>query len=402
MGRGRGAVTALVRGDWHDVRAAARGLAKPVASELVDLAGAGGRVLADDLRSLVDLPSADVTAMDGWAAAGDGPWTVLDRIVNGRPPSGPMRPGEARGIGTGAVVPEGTTALVRREHGTVRDGLLHWTGPHGEQPSLGDVRPRGEELRVGDIVLPAGTPLDPVCLAVSAASGHDAVQVSRPPVVDLLVTGDEVVRRGVPAPGTIRDSISPLLTGMTRGAGAAPGQVTLVGDDLPELVRLLRSSAADVVVTTGGTAVGEADHLREALGIVGATLAVDTVAVRPGGPTLLAVLPDGRLVACLPGNPLAAVVGFLAVVHPALQEMTGRRAAAPPSEVLGVDLDPFPRATRVLPFARVDGAAVPTGWSSSSMLRGLSASDGLLVAPREGARTGQSLEVLEPLWRATT
>ncbi|WP_159085880.1 molybdopterin molybdotransferase MoeA [Aeromicrobium chenweiae] len=392
-------MTPLVRGHWHEVRAVARGLAKPVASELVDLTHAAGRVLADDLRSLVDLPSADVTAMDGWAVAGPGPWTLRERIVNGRPPGGPLLPGDARGIGTGAVVPEGMTALVRREHGTVREGVLHWTPPDDVRLSRRDVRPRGEELRAGDVVLSAGTRLDPVSLAVSASCGHDAVEVARVPVVDLLVTGDEVVPRGVPAPGTIRDSISPLLTGMTRAAGAAPGEVTLVGDDLPELVRLLRSSTAAVVVTTGGTAVGEADHLREALGIVGATVAVDTIAVRPGGPTVLAVLPDGRLVACLPGNPLAAVVGFLAVVHPALAEMTGRRVGAPPSEVLGVALEPFARATRILPFTRVAGAAVPTGWDASSMLRGLSASDGLLVAPREGSREGEALEVLEPLWR---
>lgn len=394
-------MTPLVRGGWDEVRAVARGLAKPVASELVALEAAAGRVLADDVRSLADLPSADVSAMDGWVVCGDGPWDVRGRIVNGRPPGEALGPGEARGIGTGAAVPDGTTAVVRREHGTVEGGVLRWTAPDDARPTRRDVRPRGEELRAGDVVLAAGTPLDPVSRAVVASCGHDAVEVARTPVVDLLVTGDEVVRHGVPAPGTIRDSLSPLLTGMTRGAGGVPGDVTLVGDDLAQLVHLLRTSTADIVVTTGGTAVGEADHLREALSVAGATVAVDTMAVRPGGPTLLAVLPDGRLVAGLPGNPLAAVVGFTAVVGPALAAMTGRRPAARPREVLGVDLEPFPRATRILPFSRVDGVVVPTGWDASSMLRGLSASDGLLVAPREGARAGDALEVLDPLWRTT-
>lgn len=392
----------LVRGEWHDVRTLAASLAKPVPSELVAIDLAAGRVLADDLRSLVDLPSADVSAMDGWAVSGDGPWTVRGRVVNGRPPATVLMPGDAVGIGTGGAVPAGTTAIVRFEHGTSDGRQLCWTPPDDREPSRHDVRAQGEELRVGEVVLPGGTRLDPVSLAVSAASGHDSLQVLGAPTVDLIVSGDEIVRRGLPAPGAARDSIGPLLSGTTRAAGGVAGEVGLVGDDLEALTGALRASTADVVVTTGGTAVGDADHVRDLLGLVGATVVVDTIAVRPGGPTLLAVLPDGRLVACLPGNPFAALVGFMAVVHPVLLTMTGARGVEERRETSGVDVEAFDRATRILPFSRQDGVAVPTGWTASSMLRGLAVSDGLLVVPRPGVRAGESLEVLEPLWRATT
>lgn len=392
-------MTALVRGDWDDVRRAATDAAKPLSSRLCGLTEANGRVLADAIRALVDLPLADVSAMDGWAVAGDGPWQVSGRVLNGAAPRGPLVEGQAVGIGTGGVVPRGTTAIVRREHGDVVGQRLRWSPPAGGGLGLKDVRPRGDEARCGDVMIPAGTRLDAMSLALAASVGHDELAVAALPEVEVLVTGDEVDLSGLPTPGRVRDSVSPALDGMVRGAGASVTAVAAVPDDVEELAARLGDSAADLVITTGGTAVGEADHLREALHLIRAEILVDGLAVRPGAPSILALRPDGRLVAGLPGNPFAAIVGFLALVEPALRAMTQERERPATYEPLGTDLDAFERGTRILPFTRGASGVFPTSWTGSSMLRGLASADGLMVVRRGPAIAGTPVQTLAPLWR---
>ncbi len=262
----------------------AAGAAKPLASQLCGLADAEGRILANDVRSLINLPMADVSAMDGWAVAGDGPWRVDGRVVNGTTRRDPLAAGSAVGIGTGGVVPAGATAIVRREHGSVAGDSLRWTPPEGVGLSLKDVRPCGDEARLGEVMVPVGARLDAMYLALAASVGHDELEVSGVPTVDLLVTGDEVDMSGVPMVGRVRDSVSPALTGMVRGAGATVGRVVAVPDRVEALAARVLASTADVVITTGGTAVGEADHLHEALRLVRAEILVDGIAVRPGAP----------------------------------------------------------------------------------------------------------------------
>lgn len=392
-------MAALVRGGWDAVRRVSSSLVKPLASEMCDLADAYGRVLASDVRSLIDLPAADVSAMDGWAVCGEGPWRFRGRLVNGTTPDVPLAAHDAIGIGTGGVVPAGATAIVRREHGNVVDGQLHWAPPAGVALSLKDVRLRGDEAHRGDVMVHAGTRLDSMSIALAASTGHDELEVAIVPRVDLLVTGDEVDLSGRPVPGRVRDSVSPALRGMVRGAGGSVENVLAVPDDVETLAAQLLASAADIVITTGGTAVGEADHLHDALRLVRAEIVIDRVALRPGGPTVLAVLPDGRLVAGLPGNPLAAVVGFVAVVEPALRAMTLETKRPIIHELLGTDLDRFDDCTRIVPFIRSDAGVVPTSWAGSSMLRGLASSDGLLVVRPGDAATGTSIETLPPVWR---
>lgn len=392
-------MAALVRGEWDAVRRVSTSLAKPLASEMCDLLDAYGRVLASDVRSLIDLPAADVSAMDGWAVSGEGPWQVRGRLVNGTRPDGPLGAQEAIGIGTGGVVPVGATAIVRREHGDILDGQLRWAPLAGVALSLKDVRPRGDEARRGDVMVQAGTRLDSMSIALAASTGHDELEVAIVPTIDLLVTGDEVDLSGLPVPGRVRDSVSPALTGMVRGAGGSVENVLAVPDDVDALAAQLRASTADIVVTTGGTAVGEADHLHEALLQVRAEIVVDRIAVRPGGPTVLAILPDGRLVAGLPGNPLAAVVGFLAVVEPALRAMTLETDRLSTYDLLGTDLDRFDGGTRIVPFIRTDAGAVPASWTGSSMLRGLASSDGLLVVRPGVWAADESVETLPAVWR---
>jgi len=147
---------------------------------------------------------------------------------------------------------------------------------------------------------------------------------------------------------------------------------------------------ADVVVTTGSTARGPVDHLHAVLMAAGAELVVDGVAVRPGHPMLLAVLPDGRPVVGLPGNPLAAVSGVLTLLEPVLAALHGRPFDAPAHEVIDVDVDAGREATRLVP---VRGHR-PVLFTGPAMLRGLTMAEAVAVIPPGGVRAGTPVDVL--------
>lgn len=159
-----------------------------------------------------------------------------------------------------------------------------------------------------------------------------------------------------------------------------------------------RGEPADVVVTTGGTGHSPADHLHDALDAVGARIVIDGIAMRPGGPTMLAELPDGRFVVGLPGNPLAAMMGVFTVLQPLL---AGLQGAGPPTLgriTVGQGISDGRGRTRLIPFLLQDERAVTSTWHGSGMLRGLADAHGVLVCPRTGAQTGDELETLPLPW----
>ncbi|MFE6868887.1 molybdopterin molybdotransferase MoeA [Kitasatospora sp. NPDC057692] len=353
-----------------------------------------GRTLAEPLTALSDLPAFDTSAMDGWAVAGPGPWRVTGRLLAGRPAGGPLADGAAVEIATGAQLPPGATAVLRREHGEPGVALLSERTP-GALTTGQDVRPRGQECRRGEVLLPAGTAVGPAVLGLAAACGHDRLAVHRPPVVELLVLGDELLGSGLPRPGLVRDALGPLLPPWLRAAGAETGEPRAVRDDAGLLRDALRHSAADVVVTTGGTAAGPVDFLHRALAESGARLLVDGVAVRPGHPMLLAELPGGRHLVGLPGNPLAAVAGMVTLALPLLHALAGRSTAEP---ALATAVDPLPGHpvdTRLLPVRRTARGVVHLPYDGPAMLRGLARAEALAVVPPGGAAAGDPIELLE-------
>ncbi|RJK97499.1 molybdopterin-binding protein [Vallicoccus soli] len=348
--------------------------------ERVPLAAAAGRALAADLVADADLPPAPTSAMDGWAVAGPGPWQVTGAVLAGQRPA-PLPPGTAVVVATGTWLPPGAEAVLRREHGGVEGGTLRAAAPGA--PAAGrDVRPRGEEVLRGTPLVPAGARATPAVVALAAAAGHDDLAVRAVPRLALLVVGDELLAAGPPRDGKVRDALGPALPAWFRALGAAP-RTERVPDD-PDALAAALARPADVVVTTGATAAGPADHLRPVLRRLGARLLVPSVDVRPGHPMLLARLPDGTPVVGLPGNPLAAAAGVLTLVAPLLGAGAGRRCA------LAAPL-PAGRATRLVPVR--DGA--PCAHTGPGMLRGLAAADGVaVVPPGEGASEGP-YEVLD-------
>ncbi|MFF3001452.1 molybdopterin molybdotransferase MoeA [Kitasatospora sp. NPDC057940] len=395
---------------WAQAREAARraGL-RPLPAVGLPLAEALGRTLAEPLTALTDLPAFDTSAMDGWAVAGPGPWRVAGRVLAGRAASAPLADGAAVEIATGAQLPPGATAVLRREHGRTDGTLLHDCG-HQSLTTGQDVRPRGQECRRGEALLPGGALVGPAVLGLAAACGHDRLAVRRRPVVELFVLGDELLASGVPGPGLVRDALGPLLPPWLRVAGAEVAEVRSVRDDFGLLRDALRHSTADIVVTTGGTAAGPVDFLHRALAEAGARLLVDGVAVRPGHPMLLAELPSpacpsagparsggpgGRHLVGLPGNPLAAVAGTVTLALPLLHARSGRSAVTPVLAPTAVGLPGHPVDTRLLPVRHTADGVVPLAFDGPAMLRGLARAEALAVVPPGGAAAGEPVELLE-------
>ncbi|MEU5642544.1 molybdopterin molybdotransferase MoeA [Streptomyces milbemycinicus] len=393
---------------WPDARAIAARAPRPSAAKAAPLArplaDALGHVLAAPLTALTDLPSFDTSAMDGWALAGPGPWRLPAAgrsILAGHAEADPLPDGHAIRIATGARVPPGATAVLRTEHGTAHgtagDGWLYAAPAHPVSPGQ-DIRPRGQECRSGDLLLPAGALITPVILGLAAAAGYDELPTVPRPRVEILVLGDELLRQGLPHDGRIRDALGPMLAPWLRALGAEPLATRRLADDAESLYAAVADSPADVVLTTGGTAAGPVDHVHPTLRRLDAELLVDGVAVRPGHPMLLARLaPDKHLVG-LPGNPLAAVSGLLTLAEPLLRTLTGRPTPTPCPAPLTAAVHGHPRDTRLVPVVFRGDEARPLRFNGPAMLRGVAVADGLAVIPPGGADRGSEVEILDLPW----
>ncbi|CAM5699219.1 molybdopterin molybdotransferase MoeA [Streptomyces fumanus] len=384
---------------WREARAiaarAARGGTRraPVS---VPLQAALGLTLAAPLTALTDLPSFDTSAMDGWVVAGPGPWAVRDKgVLAGHATPAPLTDGEAARIATGARVPADTTAVLRTEHGRTEAGRLH--ALRDVVPGQ-DIRPRGQECRSGDQLLPAGTAVTPAVLGLAAAAGYDTLTVAPRPRAEILVLGDELLTEGLPHGGLIRDALGPMLPSWLRALGAEVIAVRRLGDDAEALHRAVTDSGADVLLTTGGTAAGPVDHVHPTLGRIGAELLVDGVQVRPGHPMLLARIQDGQHLVGLPGNPLAAVSALLTLAEPLLRGLAARPAPEPSGRPLREAVQGHPHDTRLVPVVLRGGGPVPLRYNGPAMLRGIAAADALAVVPPGGARAGQEAELLALPW----
>ncbi|MEU7242983.1 molybdopterin molybdotransferase MoeA [Streptomyces sparsogenes] len=359
-----------------------------------------GHVLAAPLTALTDLPSFDTSAMDGWALAGPGPWRLPaadQSVLAGHAEADPLPDGHAIRIATGARVPPGATAVLRTEHGAATGGWLYAAPAHPVSPGQ-DIRPRGQECRSGDLLLPAGAVVTPVILGLAAAAGYDELPTVARPRVEILVLGDELLRQGLPHDGRIRDALGPMLAPWLRALGAEPLATRRLADDAEALYAAVAESPADVVLTTGGTAAGPVDHVHPTLRRLDAELLVDGVAVRPGHPMLLARLAPHKHLVGLPGNPLAAISGLLTLAEPLLRTLTGRPAPAPCPAPLAAAVHGHPRDTRLVPVVFREDEAFPLRFNGPAMLRGVAVADGLAVVPPGGAERGTEVEVLDLPW----
>jgi molybdopterin molybdotransferase len=313
-----------------EAQALVLGRVSALPAEAVPLAEAAGRVLALDARAVVDLPPFASSAMDGFALrAADTPGTlpVVARSAAGLPAGRSLEAGEAIGISTGGVVPEGADAVVPIEYVVEHDNRVEIGDP---VQAGANVRPRGGDIRAGEVVCPAGMRLGPAQLGALAAAGLGELSCGRRPRAAVLTTGTELRPPGEPlGPGEVYEANGLMLAAALASAGASAERLPAVEDDLDaHRAAIGRGLEADVLVTSGGVSVGRHDLVRPVLAELGAEEVFWRVAVKPGKPISFSVR-GSTLVFGLPGNPVSALVGFELFVRPAVLALQGATEPLP-------------------------------------------------------------------------
>lgn len=386
-----------------DALAAGLALVDPLREvEELDLATARGRILAQPVRAGADMPGFDNSGMDGYAiCVGEGAMTApLVLPVSGVSAAGTaaadMVPGTAMRIYTGAPVPRGADAVVMQERTERRgDEIAVLTLPKPGE----NVRRRGEDVTRGDVVLKAGQLLDAKAIAACAGAGAGQVQVVRKLRVALLLTGDELTPAGEPlGSGAIWDVNTPMLCAMIASERAEITGVHHVADDLAAVVAALDGleGSVDLIVTSGGVSVGDRDHVKPALHALGAQVAVNGVAIKPGKPVTLSRL-CGTVVVSLPGNPVSAYVTWAVFGAPIAARLAGMTQGGVKRRHVRADasLCHKPgrceyRPARITGYGS-DGLEVVTSGTAthSAQLAPLAMADGLVLIPGETERLDQ-------------
>jgi molybdopterin molybdotransferase len=376
----------------------------PLPGEMVALAEAAGRVLAEDVISDVAVPGFDRSAMDGYALRaeetfGAGPYNPLQLLIvgealPGRAFAGQVLPGQAVRIMTGAPVSAGTDAVLPAEQAREEGGVLSVTEPISPGRHVGR---RGEDIAPGTRILSQGRALRPQDVGLLASVGVARVNVIRAPRVAIIVTGDELLPAGSRPEGyRIVDSNSVMLAALTKRDGA----IVYVGPILPDRREVIRAalveSDADVLLVSGGSSVGKEDHAPSLVAEMG-ELPVHGVALRPASPSGVGFLGD-RPVFLLPGNPVSCLCAYDLFAGRAIRRLGGRRADMPYRSVQLPLASKVSSAVGRVDYVRVriqNGRAEPLAVSGASILSTTTIADGFVLAPRdsEGYPPGEMVPV---------
>lgn len=329
----------------------------PLEAERVAIEAAHGRVLAEDLAARLTQPPFNASAMDGYAvrsadvASLPATLRVVGVAAAGSGFERRIGKGEAVRIFTGAPVPEGADTVVIQENTEEADGVVRIVEAEPER----HIRPRGQDFREGEVLLPAGTRLGPRELMLAAAMNHAELPVRRKPRVAILATGDEVAPPGSAlGPDQIVSSVPYGLAALIEAEGGEAMRLGIARDDAESLITLARSGrAADILVTIGGASVGERDLVARALASEGLELDFAKIAMRPGKPLLYGRLGTQRVLG-FAGNPVSALISAHVFLRPMLSRLLGRA-----------------ERRRPLPEA-VAGAALPANGERQHYLRAIS------------------------------
>jgi len=307
-------------------------------SEQLGLTQADGRVLAEDIAAPFPLPPFTNSAVDGYAVRGEDlpvdqekTFAIADLVQAGGSADVAATAGRAIRIFTGAPMPPGADTVFMQE-----DVHLEASGKAVVLPSGlkrgSNVRPAGEDVRVGQVVLKAGHRLRPQDVALAAALGRTEVEVRRRIRVAVFSTGNEIVSPGAPrGPTQLFDSNRFMLLSMLARLGCAVDDLGILRDDPTATAAMLKAAAADhdLILTSGGVSTGEADYVKAAVESIG-TLVFWRMAIKPGRPVAMGVI-DGTPFIGLPGNPVASYVTFAYVARPAILALSGTPVGLPPS-----------------------------------------------------------------------
>jgi len=363
--------------------------------------------LARTVISSEDVPAFDKSAVDGYALRGAETFgasptdpaslEVIGEVLPGEAPGFVVGPGQAVRIMTGSVFPDGADAVLMAEHATESGGQV--LAQASVVPGRNVAR-AGEDVRIGDAVLEAGRVLKPQDLGVLASIRATDVEVVRRPTVGVLSTGNELVEPDSPEagrPGRVVNSCRPMLEGMVSVSGGTSNWLGTFPDDRDALREALRSFEGDILLTTGGTSVGKEDYLPGLVAELGELL-VHGVNIRPASPLAFGRIGTTLLV-LLPGNPVAAMVGFDVLVRPAIQRQLGQPEERLNRTVRGRLRRKLASALNRTDFVRVQlvggGEVEPLRTGGAGVLTSVTEADGFVIVPRdaEGFEAGTEVEV---------
>ena len=373
-------------------------IAPVVETEVIGLAGAAGRVLAEAVTAPRPVPAHTNAAVDGYAFAAvdydresGSELPVAGRATAGHALGSAPGRGTAVRIFTGAVMPDGHDTVVMQEDVTVRTFGKHTvvTVPSGLKTGA-NVRKAGEDVAEGETVLAAGAVLRPQDLAALASIGTDEVRCFKRVRVGIVSTGDEVVRAGALQQGQVYDANAPMLAALVADAGAVATDLGVLPDNLAQVKQRLAEAAKqyDVIITTGGASRGEEDHLVAALDALGKRH-LWQLAIKPGRPMSFGQIGD-CIVLGLPGNPVAVLVCFLLYAWPMLRRLGGAEWREPRRYKLPAVFAYPNRKTGRREFWRGSLTETPRGLAvdkfardGSGLISGLRAADGLIDIPED-------------------
>ena len=386
----------------------------PLEPERVPILKALGRVLAEDVHADVDIPPHSNSSMDGYAVlaadtAGAGPGTpvrlrVVDELAAGYVTETAVTPGTAIRIMTGAPIPPGADAVVKVED--TASGA-DWVDVFAEAPVGQYIRPAGEDVHKGELVLPEGTLVRSQEIGMLATLGCKEVSAVRRPRVAILATGDEVIEIDEPlAPGQIRNSNSYSNAAQVIRCGGVPIMLGIARDKVQDLTEKIRAGLAqkvDLFLTSGGVSVGDFDIVKDVLAAEG-TIGFWRVRMKPGKPLAFGQI-RGVPVLGLPGNPVSVMVSFEMFVRPAILKMLGwadwRR---PTVEATLMDEIKHKDTRRHYVRVRVERDREPagehraylTGGQGSGILSSMVKANGLAIIPEDWTQVpaGTQVQVL--------
>ncbi len=374
---------------FDEAYAAMMAAAKPPASERVPIAQALGRVLAEDVHADVNMPPFNKSAMDGYAcrrADLDQAWTMVEEIPAGVMPKEVIGPGQCAKIMTGAPVPQGADRVVMVEDTEHADGLVRFTG----ETTRDNICLEGEDVRAGDAVLAAGEILTPSHIAVLAAVGCSRPAVGHRPRVAVMATGSELVEPGeTPTGAQIRNSNSVQLCAQLQNIGIEAACLGIVPDTFSDTIAAVGAAVtdADLLIFSGGVSMGDYDFVPQALHDCGFEFAFESVAMKPGRPTVFGT--NGAAYCCgLPGNPVSSFVVFEILLKPFLYKLMGHdyQPRLLPSK-LGQDVRRKKTGRQAtIPVAFGEGGIVlPLAYHGSAHIHAITKADALLTIPADQA-----------------
>jgi molybdopterin molybdotransferase len=384
-----------------------RSSVEPLEEESVQLEQALGRTLARDIVSTEEVPSFDKSAMDGYALRGAETFgasptdpvsfRVIGEVVPGGVGDLEVRSGEAVRIMTGGAFPKGADAVLMAEYATDHGDVVL---AHGSVVPGRNVARAGEDIQRGDRVLERGRILRPQDIGVLASIRMVELKVTRWPVVGIISTGNELVEPGSAEAGRrgrVVNSCRYMLEGLVTQTGGTARWLGTVRDDRKALGTALGAFDGDILLTTGATSAGKEDYLPGLLAELGELL-VHGVNIRPASPLAFGRL-GKALAVLLPGNPVAAMVGFDVFVRPALQLQLGQREERLNRRVRGRLRRKLASALNRTDFVRVllvgEGEVEPLRSGGAGVLTSVTRADGFVIVPRddEGFEAGTEVEV---------